>query len=130
MPSYKASEPSVAPEAVKPGEYNCEIINAEEGKSQSGGNPIISLKLRLENEAVLYDRLVFTPSAFWKIDSFRASIGQKVVPDEEVNIEADELIGKTARIRVINETYEGRQRSKVAAWLLPAKPEKRDGLPF
>ncbi|MBU3665723.1 MAG: DUF669 domain-containing protein [Chthoniobacterales bacterium] len=130
MPSYKASEPSVAPEAVKPGEYHCEIINAEEGKSQSGGNPIISLKLRLENEAVLYDRLVFTPSAFWKIDSFRAAIGQKVVPDEEVNIEADELVGKTARIRVVNETYEGRQRSKVAAWLMPAKPEKRDGLPF
>jgi hypothetical protein len=130
MPSYKASEPSVAPEAVKPGEYHCEIINAEEGKSQSGGNPIISLKLRLENEAVLYDRLVFTPSAFWKIDSFRAAIGQKVIPDEEVNIEADELVGKTARIRVVNETYEGRQRSKVAAWLMPAKPEKRDGLPF
>jgi hypothetical protein len=130
MPSYKASEPSAAPEAVKPGEYHCEIINAEEGKSQSGGNPIISLKLRLENEAVLYDRLVFTPSAFWKIDSFRAAIGQKVVPDEEVNIEADELVGKTARIRVVNETYEGRQRSKVAAWLMPAKPEKRDGLPF
>jgi hypothetical protein len=130
MPSYKASEPSVAPEAVKPGEYHCEIINAEEGKSQSGGNPIISLKLRLENEAVLYDRLVFTPSAFWKIDSFRAAIGQKVVPDEEVNIEADELVGKTARIRIVNETYEGRQRSKVAAWLMPAKPEKRDGLPF
>ena len=130
MPSYKASEPSVAPEAVKPGEYHCEIINAEEGKSQSGGNSIISLKLRLENEAVLYDRLVFTPSAFWKIDSFRAAIGQKVVPDEEVNIEADELVGKTARIRVVNETYEGRQRSKVAAWLMPAKPEKRDGLPF
>jgi len=130
MPSYKASEPSVAPEAVKPGEYHCEIINAEEGKSQSGGNPIISLKLRLENEAVLYDRLVFTPSAFWKIDSFRAAIGQKVIPDEEVNIEADELVGQTARIRVVNETYEGRQRSKVAAWLMPAKPEKRDGLPF
>jgi len=130
MPSYKASEPSAAPEAVKPGEYHCEIINAEEGKSQSGGNPIISLKLRLENEAVLYDRLVFTPSAFWKIDSFRAAIGQKVIPDEEVNIEADELVGKTARIRVVNETYEGRQRSKVAAWLMPAKPEKRDGLPF
>ena len=130
MPSYKASEPSAAPEAVKPGEYHCEIINAEEGKSQSGGNPIISLKLRLENEAVLYDRLVFTPSAFWKIDSFRAAIGQKVVPDEEVNIEADELVGKTARIRVVNETYEGRQRSKVAAWLLPTKPEKKDGFPF
>ena len=130
MPTYKASEPSVAPEAVKPGEYSCEIINAEEGKSQSGGNPIISLKLRLENEAVLYDRLVFTSSAFWKIDSFRASIGQTVVPDEEVNIEADELIGKTARIRVVNETYEGRQRSKVAAWLAPAKPEKKDGQHF
>jgi len=79
---------------------------------------------------VLYDRLVFTSSAFWKIDSFRAAIGETVVPDEEVNIEADELIGKTARIRTVNETYEGRQRSKVAAWLAQAKPEKKDGLPF
>lgn len=129
MPSYKASEPSVAPEAVKPGEYACEIINAEEGKAQSG-NPIITLKLRLENGALLYERLVFTPAAYWKIDSFRAAIGDTVQPDEEVNIEADELVGRTGRIRVVNETYEGRLRNKVAAWLAPAKQEKRDGLPF
>ncbi len=129
MPSYKASEPSVAPEAVKPGEYDCEIVNAEEGKAQSG-NPIITLKLRLENDALLYERLVFTPAAFWKIDSFRAAIGDLVLPDEEVNIEADELIGRTGRIRVVNETYEGRARSKVAAWIAPAKKEKRDAGPF
>ena len=121
MPSYKASEPSVAPEAVKPGEYSCEIINAEEGKSQSGGNPIISLKLRLENEAVLYDRLVFTASAFWKIDSFRAATGEVVSPEEDVEITADDLIGRTGKARLSVEEYNGKKRNKVAAWL-PPKP--------
>jgi hypothetical protein len=37
---------------------------------------------------------VFTAKASWKIDQFLASIGQAVVPGEEVSVEATDLIGE------------------------------------
>jgi len=38
--------------------------------------------------------LVFTAKASWKIDQFRASIGEAVVPGESAEVEALDLIGK------------------------------------
>ena len=62
------------------------------------------------------------PNAFWKIDAFRAATGENVTPDEDVEIIADELIGRTGRVRLSVEEYNGRKRNKVAAWLPGAKP--------
>ncbi len=125
MPTYTASEPSNRPDAVDPGEYQLEIVNAEESVSQAG-NDMIELKLRVEPAgAILYDNLVFTPRAFWKIDSFRSAIGDTVTPGEEVDVIADELIGRRGRARLSVEEFGGRKRNRVAAWL-PAKPTQAD----
>lgn len=122
MPSYKASEPTARPDCVPQGEYTLEVIDAQEALSQRD-HEMIELKLKVEpSGAILFDHLVFTPNAFWKIDAFRAAIGQKVVPDEDVELIADDLIGHRGRARLVIEEYQGRKRNKVAAWLLPAKP--------
>jgi hypothetical protein len=124
MPTYKSSEPTSRPDFVAAGDYTVEILNAEESVSKQG-NDMIELKLRVEPAgSILFDSLVFTPNAFWKIDAFRAATGEKVVPDEEVSIECDDLIGRTGRARLVVEEYNGRKRNKVAAWLLsqPAAP--------
>jgi hypothetical protein len=117
MPSYKASEPTSRPDYVEAGDYTVEVLNAEESVSKQG-NELIELKLKVEpSGAILYDNLVFTPNAFWKIDAFRAATGESVTPDEEIEILADELIGRTGRARLSVEEYNGRKRNKVAAWL-------------
>jgi hypothetical protein len=41
----------------------------------------------------VWDNLVFTSKAAWKIDQVLASIGRAVVPGEEANVEADQLVG-------------------------------------
>jgi hypothetical protein len=127
MPSYKAAEPTSRPDFVEPGDYTVEVLNAEESVSKQG-NELIELKLKVEpSGAILYDNLVFTANAFWKIDAFRASTGETVTPDEDVEIIADDLIGRTGRARLTVEEYNGRKRNKVAAWLLPEAQEKKGG---
>jgi hypothetical protein len=123
MPSYRSGDAS-RPEYVNAGEYSVEITGAEETVSKNK-NDMIELRLKVEPDGVvLFDHLVFAESSFWKIDAFRASVGEKVVPGEEVDIVADDLIGRTGKVRLIVEDYQGRKRNKVAAWLVPQTSEK------
>ena len=73
MPTYTSSEPTSRPDYIEPGDYTVEVLNAEESVSKQQ-NDMIELKLRVEpSGAILFDSLVFTPNAFWKIDAFRAA---------------------------------------------------------
>jgi len=140
MPTYKSSEPTSRPDYVEAGDYTIEVLGAEESISQKNRNEMIELKLKVEpSGAIVYDNLVFTASAFWKIDAFRAATGETVTPDEDVDIIADDLIGRTGRARLIVEEYNGKKRNKVAAWLVPtaqsSTSEKKgivsnDNIPF
>jgi len=101
MPTYKQSEPKTNGKYfVEPGTYRVEIESAVE-KISAQGNDMIKLVCRVllpdgAKGPEIWDHLVFTPKAAWKIDQFLASIGQAVVAGEEVNIDAGDLIGQTA----------------------------------
>ena len=130
MPSYKASTPTERPDHVEPGDYQVEVVDAIETTSRNG-HEMIELKLRTDQGSYLYDFLVFIPSAFWKIDAFRAATGEDVTPDEDVEITADDLIGRTGTARLSLEEYNGRQRNKVVAWLTETPTsEASDNQPF
>jgi hypothetical protein len=116
MPTYQANTPSERPDFVEPGDYEIEVVDAAETLSKSN-HEMIELKLRTSAGSYLYDFLVFIPSAFWKIDAFRAATGEKVTPDESVEITADDLIGRTGSARLTIEEFSGKKRNKVAAWL-------------
>jgi len=116
MPSYTASTPTERPDFVDPGDYQVEVIDAIETVSKTG-HEMIELKLKTLLGSYLYDFLVFIPNAFWKIDSFRAATGEEVSPEQEVEIIADDLIGRTGKARLTVEEYNGKKRNKVVAWL-------------
>jgi hypothetical protein len=98
MPTYKQAEPkSNAAYFVEPGTYPVEVVKAVE-KESNAGNPMIKLDVQilLGKDAlgpIIWDHLVFVPKASWKIDQFLASTGRAVIEGEEVNIEADGLVG-------------------------------------
>jgi hypothetical protein len=127
MPSYTASTPSERPDHVEPGDYEVEIVDAIETISKSG-HEMIELKLKTSAGSYLYDFIVFIPSAYWKIDSFRAATGEDVTPEQDVEITADHVVGRTGSARLVVEEYNGKKRNKVAAWLaskagrMPAMP--------
>ena len=137
MPSYTSSTPSERPEFVEPGDYQVEIIDAIETISK-GGHDMIELKLKTSAGSYLYDFLVFIPTAFWKIDSFRAATGEDVKPDQDVEISADHVIGRTGTARLTVEEDNGKKRNTVIAWIVgtttpsahPQPARRSDNEPF
>lgn len=125
MPSYKASTPTERPDHVEPGDYEVDVVDAVETTSKNG-HEMIELKLKTSEGSYLYDFLVFIPSAFWKIDAFRAATGEAVTPDEDVELTSDDLIGRIGSARLVLEEYNGRKRNKVAAWLTGNDNKKGD----
>jgi hypothetical protein len=118
MPSYTSSTPQERPDHVEPGDYQVEVIDAIETVSK-GGHEMIELKLRTSAGSLLFDFLVFIPTAFWKIDAFRRALGHEVVQGEPVELAAEDLIGRTLRARLKVEEFNGRANNKVEAWLAP-----------
>jgi hypothetical protein len=117
MPSYTSSTPQERPDHVEPGDYEVEVVDAIETISK-GGHEMIELKLKTSAGSYLYDFLVFIPTAFWKIDAFRAATGEVVEPDQDIEITADHVIGRTGTARLTVEEYNGKKRNKVVAWII------------
>ena len=100
MPTYKSSELKQAGlYFVEPGVYKMEVANATDKTSQNG-NAMIKLvcKILMPDGSAgpeVWDHLVFTSKAAWKIDQFLASIGRATIPGEDVDVDAIDLIGAT-----------------------------------
>jgi hypothetical protein len=98
MPTYKSSELKQAGVYyVEPGVYKMEVANATDKTSQNG-NAMIKLvcKILMPDGSAgpeVWDHLVFTAKAAWKIDQFLASIGRATIPGEDVDVDAIDLIG-------------------------------------
>ena len=57
------------PNRLRPGDYQFEVVEAEERESKSG-NTMISMALRVKisgREVTVYDRLTFTDPSLWKV---------------------------------------------------------------
>ena len=101
MPTYKSGQQSNG-EVLPEGEYPFTVEKAIL-KTSSNNNPMIEVWLRLPKGGLAIDNLVFTDSSSWKIDQFRISIGETVLPDEEVEVNPSELIGAKGFAHIIVE---------------------------
>ena len=119
MPIYtSSSREGVAPE----GDYGFIVDYAIEKESRAG-TPMIELQLLINyngSRIRIYDYLVFTQKAFFKIDQFREATGEKLVNNQKVNIEAEDCIGRKGRCHLIIDVFEGKSRNKVNGYLPPS----------
>jgi hypothetical protein len=126
---YVAGSPSgtVLPE----GEYPFECINAEAKVSSNSGNDMIEVSLKIGKDGpVVRDFLMGGEKTKWKLDNFRAAIGEQVKIREEVDINPDDFVGKTGRCFLYIDEYEGRRKNKVADYVVPlAGPQPSPGKP-
>jgi len=144
MPTYKQSEPKPV-YFVEPGTYKVEIVNAVE-KLSKAGNPMIKLICRVEigegaKGPEVHEHLTFTEKAGWKIDQVREACGFAVVPGEEVDVQPEDFIGKTATVVLGEEkgADAGHRFNTLERWVSPkasapapkAKAAKEtDDIPF
>lgn len=117
MPEYTTGVQQVLPD----GDYDFVVDDAGE-KESSKGNPMIELQLLVEHDGAkvrIFDNLVFVEAAFWKIDAFRVSTGEKLVEGQKVTFEAEDCLDRRGRCHLYLDTYEGRTRNKVDTYLPP-----------
>ena len=124
MPTYTQSEPKPV-YFVEPGTYQVEIVNAME-KLSKAGNDMIKLICRVVLDGgakgpEIHEHLTFTEKAGWKIDQVREACGFAVVPGEEIDVQPDHFIGKTAKVVLGEEdgTDAGHRFNTIERWLSP-----------
>jgi hypothetical protein len=126
-------------EILPEGDYAFVVDDAGE-KESAKGNPMIELQIVVTHNgtsARIFDNLVFTKTAFWKIDQFRLCTGDTLVEGQEVSLEAEDCIDRKGRCHLIVDVYEARSRNKVDSYLPPAggavgsnSGEEPDNIPF
>ena len=100
MPTYKASEPKKTEiYFVKPDVYEVEIRKAIEKVSQRSGNTMIKLTCAIlmpdgGDGPEVWEHLVFTEKAAWKIDQVLTAVEIAVIAGEDIDVQPEDLIGK------------------------------------
>jgi hypothetical protein len=113
---YVPSTPG-AGSVLPDGEYPFEVTNAEEKTSNSSGNDMIELTLKVKDGPTVYDYLVNVEESLWKIDNFQASIGEEIKPGVPVDINPEDFIGRRGTCLLYTETYQGKKKNKVADYV-------------
>ena len=76
---FNDSEPR---KVLEPGDYVAQVTGYKFDKSQGSGNLYLALELAIEPSGnKVFDNLVFTEKAWWKIDTCLKSLGFKLVKE-------------------------------------------------
>jgi len=99
------------PDAMPPGVYPATIKSAEEKVSKSSGNDMIEIVWQLENGLTIFDYLTFGPKTLFKVDTFLKATGHAPEKGKEVEINAEDIIGRRAflDLRVEDEPQYGKK---------------------
>ncbi len=108
---------------VSAGTYTVRVIEATEDTSKSG-NDMVKLKLRIvlnsgHDGPALFDYLVLSEGASWKIDQFLGAMGKHPGEGKEISLNADEMVGWEGEADLSVEEYNGKKSNKVAAYIVP-----------
>jgi len=119
MPNYTYDEPEDRQFAVlEPGEYDFTIAEVFAFETAKSGNEYLPLKLDIKPHGVVFDNLVFTDKAKFRIDQLLKSIGKAPAPGTAVDFDDPSwLVGSKGRVKLKIETFNGTDRNKVDAYL-------------
>lgn len=125
--TFKRQEPAVLLDNNT--EVTARVKEAEFAISNSG-NDMIRLNVELLNEEggvlrSLNEYLVFSEKAEWKLSQFAESTGFADEDGKEVTFNEENLIGRTGKVRVTQETYldnGGKEQltNRIGTWLAAA----------
>ena len=77
-------------EEIPEGRYELQVADATAAKASSG-NDIVNMKMKIMNGdfagRVVWDTLVMTPNAFWKIKQFLEAAQSSLLDEEKINVE-------------------------------------------
>lgn len=111
------------------GEYGFTVIEFEKTFSKAG-NKMAKLNLQLDETGrnyKVYDYIVLSQKNKWKICKFFESLGLKEKGESLPRMPWEKVVGKSGRITIKHEEYNGKTSVKVDEYVLS---EQEDALPF
>lgn len=113
---------------IPEGPYRLKITSAEKGES-SNDNETINWEFEVvggEHEgSKLWYTTVLTDKSLWKLRELLEAAGQEV-PDDEMDIDLDDLIDSELGAIVFHEEYEGKNRAKIGDFIAADEVEADD----
>lgn len=114
------------------GEYDFMVVEVEKTFAQSSGNPMLKVRLDLQGaDGSVWDNLVLTEKAMFKVVTFLESIGLKEKGKDmtlSIGEAADKAVGLEGRLKIKHETYNGEARAKVDHYIV-TESKKADKAP-
>ncbi len=119
---------------VEEGDYLVAVSGYEFKISKAGGHDMIELTCCVEPHGNnVFERLVFTDKALWKIDQVLKALGIAPKKGEDVDFSEDwckqHLLMKRAWVHLVKDEYEpGKVNNKIAFWITnkPVPPDELD----
>ena len=105
---------------IPAGDYTMRIKGGEFMLSKAGKEMLVVELHNAEHDSTIWDNLVFTDKALWKIDQFLKAFGMQPDKGEEFEFDAEfvtRLIGKSGLVKVRVDEWEGKKKNKVEAYL-------------
>ncbi|MEZ0299998.1 MAG: hypothetical protein ACAI35_26385 [Candidatus Methylacidiphilales bacterium] len=117
MPSYTYEDPEDR-QILPAGDYDFAIAEVFAFETSSKGSEYLPIKLRIKPEGMVYDNLLFTEKAKFRIDQLLKSIGRAPLPGTAVDFDDPTwLVGCRGRCRIKVEEYNGKKGNKVEAYV-------------
>lgn len=108
------------------GDYILEATSVEEKKSGEG-NPYLAWKWKIaEGEyagVVVYDNTSLQPQALWRLKGMLECLGVNVTG--KLKLEPAKYLKRKLKASLVNETYQGKTRPRIAEFLGPAVDNKQ-----
>lgn len=111
---------------LPPGNYVCRIEQAEEVTSQHGTRQLAILLEATKGQYAgdqIRDWISLEPQARGRLKQFLEAAGVEV-PDGKMQLDLDDLVGRTVEVLVRSELWQGRERSRVRAYEFPRDIER------
>lgn len=104
---------------VPDGNYPLECVSVEEKESRDG-NPYLAWKWKVDGGpskgATIYDNTSLQPQALWRLKGLLECMGVKA--DGKMALDTATYKGKKVWAEVANETYQGKEKPRIANFLM------------
>tara|TARA_Y100001973_G_C5204076_1_gene340080 strand:- start:3509 stop:3949 length:441 start_codon:yes stop_codon:yes gene_type:complete len=120
------SDTATLPQTLEKGEYELRIKDYE-FRTSKAGNEIINLMFEeKESKKYIWDNLVFTPKAQWKIKQFLGAIEKEV--GKSANMDEsfmNDIVGEHLWVEVGTDSYGGKTKNTIEKYLSGKARSKR-----
>jgi|TARA_R110002051_G_scaffold295739_1_gene361614 hypothetical protein len=120
------SDAAMTPRNLEEGEYELRLKDYE-FRTSKAGNEIINLMFEeAKTKRYIWDNLVFTPKAQWKIKQFLPSIGQEVGKSAKMDESyMNNIVGEHLWAEVGTDTYEGKTKNTIERYVVGKERSSR-----